>query len=138
MTHYFDRVRIEKLSEIPVIEATSDGTRATDMLPRFTLTPRHAEFTRCRVLSYGVYRFLCLMKYFFALTIFDMNTNSRYETCVCLWNFLCQRRTFLVLFFLTGHVVSFERLVFMKNMARNIKIYTYVLIYVSLIPLKYV
>lgn len=31
-------------------------------------------------------------------------------------------------FFLTGHVVSFERLVFMKNMARNIKIYTYVLI----------
>lgn len=130
MTHYFDRVRIEKLSEIPVIEATSDGTRATDMLPRFTLTPRHAEFTPCRVLSYGVYRFLCLMKYFFALTIFDMNTNSRYETRVCLWNFLCQRRTFLVLFFLSGHVISFERLVFTKNMARNMKIYIYVLVHI--------
>lgn len=130
MTHYFDRVRIEKLSEIPVIEATSDGTRATDMLPRFTLTPRHAEFTPCRVLSYGVYRFLCLMKYFFALTIFDMNTNSRYEARVCLWNFLCQRRTFLVLFFLSGHVISFERLVFTKNMARNMKIYTYVLVHI--------
>ena len=130
MTHYFDRVRIEKLSEIPVIEATSDGTRATDMLPRFTLTPRYAEFTPCRVLSYGVYRFLCLMKYFFALTIFDMNTNSRYETRVCLWNFLCQRRTFLVLFFLSGHVISFERLVFTKNMARNMKIYTYVLVHI--------
>lgn len=57
------------------------------------------EFTPCRVLSYGVYRFLCLMKYFFALTTFDMDTNSRYETRICLWNFLCQRRTFSVVSF---------------------------------------
>lgn len=50
------------------------------MLPRFALTPRHAEFTPCRVLSYGVYRFLCLMKYFFALTTFNMDTFGIVDT----------------------------------------------------------
>lgn len=139
MTHYFDRVRIEKLSEIPVIEATSDGTRATDMLPRFTLTPRYAEFTPCRVLSYGVYRFLCLMKYFFALTIFDMNTNSRYETRVCLWNFLCQRRTFLVLFFFKWSRGKFRTFSFHEKYgAKYENIYLRTSTYISLIPLKYI
>ena len=119
--------------------SNGDGTRATDMLPRFTLTPRHAEFTPCRVLSYGVYRFLCLMKYFFALTIFDMNTNSRYEARVCLWNFLCQRRTFLVLFFFKWSRGKFRTFSFHEKYgAKYENIYLRTSTYISLIPLKYI
>lgn len=105
----------------------------------YTDAPPRRVYTVCRVLSYGVYRFLCLMKYFFALTIFDMNTNSRYEARVCLWNFLCQRRTFLVLFFFKWSRGKFRTFSFHEKYgAKYENIYLRTSTYISLIPLKYI